>query len=442
MQTWGLARAFGGRVREWPLVVDGRAGAVARRPRRARAPGDAAHEARSSSAIRTTRPARASRRRISTRSRAIAARHGAWVLSDEIYRGAERDGRETPSMWGRYERAIVTSGLSKAYGLPGLRIGWIVAPPALVASLWSYHDYTTIAPGALSDRLARRALEPARRAPPARADARDPQRELPGHRALARRARRALQLRAAGRRRDRLRPLPSRRSTRSTLVTRLREQKSVLIVPGRSLRHGRLPAHRLRRRDRLSARGARPAARSARGASAASPGRPPPHERRARSASWSASATSRGASRRCSRNAARSSPATTASARASSAIATRRHGRLLAPRGLDARPARGRHRARRAARRRHAASRRRRSSARCSRRARRRAPRARAGSSSSRRRRSTSRAASRRSSHVRAALAAGAHVVTANKGPVGVRVAHARAPRRGARAGGFCSRAR
>jgi aspartate/methionine/tyrosine aminotransferase len=93
----------------------------------------------------------------------IAQRHGAWVLSDEIYRGAELDGVETPSIWGRYERAIVTSGLSKAYGLPGLRIGWIVAPPDLVARLWSYHDYTTIAPGALSDFLARAALEPARR---------------------------------------------------------------------------------------------------------------------------------------------------------------------------------------------------------------------------------------------------------------------------------------
>jgi hypothetical protein len=93
----------------------------------------------------------------------IAGRHGSWILADEIYRGAELDGQETASMWGRSDRVIVTSGLSKAYGLPGLRIGWIVAPPSLAASLWSYHDYTTIAPGALSDLLARMALDPARR---------------------------------------------------------------------------------------------------------------------------------------------------------------------------------------------------------------------------------------------------------------------------------------
>ena len=42
---------------------------------------------------------------------------------------------ETPTVWGRYDRAIVTSGLSKAYGLPGLRIGWVVGPPALVEEL-------------------------------------------------------------------------------------------------------------------------------------------------------------------------------------------------------------------------------------------------------------------------------------------------------------------
>ena len=57
------------------------------------------------------------------------------------------DGRTTPTFWGKYDRVIVTNGLSKAYGLPGLRIGWIVAPTDLIARMWSYHDYTTIAPG-------------------------------------------------------------------------------------------------------------------------------------------------------------------------------------------------------------------------------------------------------------------------------------------------------
>jgi aspartate/methionine/tyrosine aminotransferase len=94
----------------------------------------------------------------------IAKSVGAWVVSDEIYRGAELDGVETPSAWGRYERVIITSGLSKAYGLPGLRIGWIVGPSAIVSNTWSYHDYTTIGPGALSDFMARIALQPPVRA--------------------------------------------------------------------------------------------------------------------------------------------------------------------------------------------------------------------------------------------------------------------------------------
>jgi aspartate/methionine/tyrosine aminotransferase len=94
----------------------------------------------------------------------VASTVGAWVIDDEIYRGAEREADDTATVWGRYERAIVSSGLSKAYGLPGLRIGWIAAPPALVADTWAIHDYTTIAPGGINDRLARIALEPSRRA--------------------------------------------------------------------------------------------------------------------------------------------------------------------------------------------------------------------------------------------------------------------------------------
>jgi aspartate/methionine/tyrosine aminotransferase len=83
---------------------------------------------------------------------------GTWLLADEVYLGAEIDRPRTRSFWGLSDRVIVTSGLSKAFGLPGLRIGWVVAPPPLIEELWGVHDYTTIAPGALNDRLARVAL--------------------------------------------------------------------------------------------------------------------------------------------------------------------------------------------------------------------------------------------------------------------------------------------
>ena len=88
----------------------------------------------------------------------IAARSGEWVLSDEVYRGAELDGVESPSMWGRYDRVMVTGGLSKAYGLPGLRIGWIVAPPERIDAAWAQKDYTTIAVASVSEVLAEAAL--------------------------------------------------------------------------------------------------------------------------------------------------------------------------------------------------------------------------------------------------------------------------------------------
>ena len=91
---------------------------------------------------------------------AAAARVDAWVVADEVYRGAEREGALTPSFWGRYPKVVVTAGLSKAYGLPGLRIGWVLAPHALIDTLWAYHDFTSIGPSLLSDHLARLALGP------------------------------------------------------------------------------------------------------------------------------------------------------------------------------------------------------------------------------------------------------------------------------------------
>ena len=90
----------------------------------------------------------------------LAEKHGAWILSDEVYTGAEIQGDPTPSFWGRSERVLVTNSLSKAYGLPGLRLGWIVGPAALIQELWGRTDYTTISPSTLSDYLATIALEP------------------------------------------------------------------------------------------------------------------------------------------------------------------------------------------------------------------------------------------------------------------------------------------
>ena len=85
---------------------------------------------------------------------------GAWLLVDEVYAGAEVAGPETSSFWGRYDRVLVTGSLSKAYGLPGLRLGWIVAPAHMREELWARKDYTTIAPATLSDLVARRVLSP------------------------------------------------------------------------------------------------------------------------------------------------------------------------------------------------------------------------------------------------------------------------------------------
>jgi aspartate/methionine/tyrosine aminotransferase len=164
MQVPGLARALGARVRPWPLREIG-SGAGARW---AADPAELATLVNARTrAIFVCNPNNPTGARVEAgvldEVCRIAATVGAWVVSDEIYRGAEREADDTPSVWGRYERAVVTSGLSKAYGLPGLRIGWAAGPPDLIADLWAIHDYTSIAPGALNDRLACVALEPSRR---------------------------------------------------------------------------------------------------------------------------------------------------------------------------------------------------------------------------------------------------------------------------------------
>ncbi len=92
---------------------------------------------------------------------AAAQRSGAWLLADEVYRGAERDrDEETPSFYGRYDKVLAQGSMSKAYGLPGLRVGWTVGPAGAVADMWRRHEYITIATTMLSNHLTATALSP------------------------------------------------------------------------------------------------------------------------------------------------------------------------------------------------------------------------------------------------------------------------------------------
>ena len=90
-----------------------------------------------------------------------ARRVGAWILADEVYAGAERSADEqTPSFYGKYEKVLAVGSLSKAYGLPGLRIGWVIGPADVVDEIWARHEYLTLSATMLSNHLAAYALSP------------------------------------------------------------------------------------------------------------------------------------------------------------------------------------------------------------------------------------------------------------------------------------------
>jgi aspartate/methionine/tyrosine aminotransferase len=57
---------------------------------------------------------------------ALCRLHGVWLFSDEVYRLIEREpALRLPAAADVYELGISLGGMSKSYGLPGLRIGWI-----------------------------------------------------------------------------------------------------------------------------------------------------------------------------------------------------------------------------------------------------------------------------------------------------------------------------
>jgi aspartate/methionine/tyrosine aminotransferase len=90
---------------------------------------------------------------------ALAEEHDAYILSDEAYRWLQLDEPLAPPMRDFGPRAISVGTLSKPFGLPGLRVGWMAATAEIAARCWAIRDYTSLSPNRLSDFLACRAIE-------------------------------------------------------------------------------------------------------------------------------------------------------------------------------------------------------------------------------------------------------------------------------------------
>ncbi len=91
---------------------------------------------------------------------ALCRRHGIYVLADEIFKGLGRTGAQhLPHVADVYERGLSLNVMSKAYGLPGLRIGWIAcAERELLSRMERMKHYLSICNAGPSERLAKIAL--------------------------------------------------------------------------------------------------------------------------------------------------------------------------------------------------------------------------------------------------------------------------------------------
>jgi aspartate/methionine/tyrosine aminotransferase len=83
----------------------------------------------------------------------LARERDAWILSDEAYRWLEfsNGARLVEPARNRYERAISVGTVSKPFGMPGLRIGWLAANAEIAAQSWALRDYISLSPSKISD---------------------------------------------------------------------------------------------------------------------------------------------------------------------------------------------------------------------------------------------------------------------------------------------------
>jgi aspartate/methionine/tyrosine aminotransferase len=86
----------------------------------------------------------------------VAVENDAYLLCDEVYRLLAAEPNPPVASFGPH--GISTTSLTKAYGLAGLRFGWIAGPEPVVERAWQWKDYTTISPSLFGQHVAKQAL--------------------------------------------------------------------------------------------------------------------------------------------------------------------------------------------------------------------------------------------------------------------------------------------
>jgi capreomycidine synthase len=149
-----LARSTGCRIRAWPLIHDGET----------RADLDAldALVGPDTAAVVVNFPHNPTGLSLTPAEQDrlidLARERGAYLIWDNAFCELTYDRAPLPDPSSRYERCVVTGTMSKAYGLPGLRLGWVLAAPDLLTRLVPLRDALTICMSPLLEHLAAEVL--------------------------------------------------------------------------------------------------------------------------------------------------------------------------------------------------------------------------------------------------------------------------------------------
>ncbi len=84
----------------------------------------------------------------------LARQNNCYLVADEIYHELSYKKTFSPVFKSYHERGISISSLSKAYGLPGLRIGWIIAEKEIIKKCLNLRLYTTLCSNFTGEKIA------------------------------------------------------------------------------------------------------------------------------------------------------------------------------------------------------------------------------------------------------------------------------------------------